>query len=91
MCWMSGVECDKYIQIFEYIGHEYLFGHLFVPIFLCVKFVCMNIFGHSFVSLLECKSYMNIRMVIQFSIQIFICTFVRVKFSDMNIFGYWCV
>ena len=27
-------ECDEYIQIFEYIGHEYIFGHSFVSIFL---------------------------------------------------------
>ena len=23
-------ECDEHIRIFEYIGHEYIFGHLFV-------------------------------------------------------------
>ena len=27
-------ECDKYIWIFEYIGHKYIFGHSFVSIFL---------------------------------------------------------
>ena len=27
-------ECDEYIRIFEYIGHEYIFGHSFVLIFL---------------------------------------------------------
>ena len=23
-------ECDEYIQIFEYIGHEYIFRHSFI-------------------------------------------------------------
>ena len=27
-------ECDEYIRIFEYIGHEYIIGHSFVSIFL---------------------------------------------------------
>ena len=27
-------QCDEYIRIFEYIGHEYIFGHSFVSIFL---------------------------------------------------------
>ena len=27
-------ECDEYIRIFEYIGHEYIFRHSFVSIFL---------------------------------------------------------
>ena len=31
---MSTSECDEYIRIFEYIGHEYIFGHSFVSIFL---------------------------------------------------------
>ena len=31
---MSVTECDEYIQIFKYIGHEYIFGHSFVSIFL---------------------------------------------------------
>ena len=30
-------ECDEYIQIFEYIFHKYLFGHLFVSIFRQMK------------------------------------------------------
>ena len=30
----TGTECDEYIRIFEYIGHEYIFGHSFVSIFL---------------------------------------------------------
>ena len=76
--WLSNAECDEYIQIFEYIGHEYIFRHSFVSIFLLriysdirscqiclyeyiqtfvrVKFVCTNIFGHSLVSVLECKT-----------------------------------
>ena len=39
-------ECDKYIRIFEYIGHKYIFGHSFVSIwtFVRVKYVCTNIF-----------------------------------------------
>ena len=57
-------ECDEYIRIFEYISHEYIFGHSFVSNLLHeyirtlvrVKFVCTNIFGHSFVSVLECKN-----------------------------------
>ena len=52
------------------IGYEYIFGHLFVSIFFYeyirtfvrVKFVCANIFGHSLVSVLECKTYTNIRI-----------------------------
>ena len=27
---MNKSECDEYIRIFEYIGHEYIFGHSFV-------------------------------------------------------------
>ena len=30
----SRTECDEYIRICEYIGHEYIFGHSFVSIFL---------------------------------------------------------
>ena len=37
-----GPACDEYIQIFEYIGHKYLFGHsfvsnLFVQIYLDIR------------------------------------------------------
>ena len=31
---ISDPECDEYIRIFEYIGHEYIFGHSFVSTFL---------------------------------------------------------
>ena len=30
----AGAEWYLYIQIFEYIGHKYLFGHSFAPAFL---------------------------------------------------------
>ena len=61
----------------------------------------MNIFRHSFMSVLESENRPNIRIFVQFSIRIFIRTFVRVKFFiriysdihsckffDTNIFGY---
>ena len=57
----------------------------------CVKFVCTNIFGHSLVSVLECKPrriFEYIQIFVQFSIWILIRTFVRVKQINMNIFGY---
>ena len=58
------------IQIFDYICHKYLFRHSFVSIFryeyirtiVRVKFECTNIFGYSFVSVLECKNFLNLRI-----------------------------
>ena len=87
----SRSECDEYIPIFKYICHRYLFRHSFVSIFwykyirtfVRVKFDCTNIFGYSFMSVLECNNcsiFEYIRIFVQFSIQIFFWTFVRVKF-----------
>ena len=60
-------ECDEYIQIFEYsnilVTNIYLvipsyqfFFYEYIRTFVRVKFVCTNIFGHSLVSVLECKN-----------------------------------
>ena len=68
-----GPECDEYIQIFEYSNilvtniysdiHSYkFFFHEYIRTFVRVKFVCTNTFGHSLVSVLECKTETNIRI-----------------------------
>ena len=52
-------ECDEYIRIIEYIGHEYILGHLFVSIFLLQIYsdirscqICLNEYIRTFVG--EC-------------------------------------
>ena len=103
---------DQYIRIFEYLNilgtniysdiHSGQFClYEYIRTFVRVKFVCTNIFRHSFMSVLESENRPNIRIFVQFSIRIFIRTFVRVKkfiriysdihsckFFDTNIFGY---
>ena len=95
-------ECDEYIRIFEYSNilvtniysdiHSYqFFFYEYIRTFVRVKFVCTNIFGHSLVSVLECKTKTNIR--IYSNIRAFFNTN---NYSDirscqkinMNIFGY---
>ena len=60
-------------NIFEYLNilvtNIYLdirsyqfFFYKYIQTFVCVKFVCTNIFGHSLVSVLECKTLTNIRV-----------------------------
>ena len=60
-------ECDEYIRIFEYsnilvtniysdIRSYQFFFYEYIWTFVRVKFVCTNIFGHSLVSVLECKT-----------------------------------
>ena len=60
-------ECDEYIRIFEYsnilvtniysdIRSYHFFFYEYIRTFVRVKFVCTNIFGHSLVSVLECKT-----------------------------------
>ena len=60
-------ECDEYIQIFTYsnifVTHLYsdirwhiFFFYRYIWTFDCVKFVCTNIFGHTLMSVLACKS-----------------------------------
>ena len=62
-----GAECDEYIRIFEYsnilvtniysdIRSYQFFFYEYIRTFVRVKFVCTNIFGHSLVSVLECKT-----------------------------------
>ena len=62
-----GPECDEYIRIFEYsnilvmniysdIRSYQFFFYEYIQTFVRVKFVCTNIFGHSLVSVLECKT-----------------------------------
>ena len=69
----SGSECDEYIRIFEYsnilvtniysdIRSYQFFFYEYIRTFVRVKFVCTNIFGHSLVSVLECKTKTNIRI-----------------------------
>ena len=65
--WTLGAECDEYIRIFEYSNilvtniysdiHSYkVFFYEYIRTFVRVKFVWTNIFGHSLVSVLECKT-----------------------------------
>ena len=88
-------------NIYEYSNIQIYQAQIFIRTFVRVNFVCMNIFGHSFMSVLESENRPNIRIFVQFSIRIFIRTFVRVKFLiqiysdihsckffDTNIFGY---
>ena len=49
-------ECEEYIQLFEYIGHECSFGHSIISIFSFMK-----IFRHSSVLSLFDRIYSNIR------------------------------
>ena len=60
-------ECDEYIRIFKYsnilvtniysdIRSYKFFFYEYIRTFVRVKFVCANIFGHSLVSVLECKT-----------------------------------
>ena len=63
-------------------------SQIYIRTFVCINFSFTNIFGHSLVSVLECKTKTNIRIFVQFSIRILIRTFVRVKKISMNIFGY---
>merc|ERR1739844_742108 len=69
----SNAECDEYIRIFEYSNilvtniysdiHSYqFFFYEYIRTFVRVKSVCTNIFGHSLVSVLECKTKTNIRI-----------------------------
>ena len=62
-----GTECDDYIRIFKYsnilvtniysdIRSYQFFFYEYIRTFVRVKFVCTNIFGHSLVSVLECKT-----------------------------------
>jgi len=64
---MIKTECDEYIRIFEYsnilvmniysdIRSYQFFFYEYIQTFVRVKFVCTNIFGHSLVSVLECKT-----------------------------------
>ena len=68
---LCGTECDEYIQIFKYsnilVTNIYsdirsFFFYEYIWTFVRVKFVCTNIFGHSLVSVLECKTKTNIRI-----------------------------
>ena len=92
-------------------------SQIFIRTFVCInffntnirtfdraKFDCTNIFGYSFMSVLECNNcsiFEYIRIFVQFSRRIFIRAFVCVKifnriysdihsckFFDSNIFGY---
>ena len=61
-------ECDEYIAIFKFLNilgtNIYSvcinFLYEYIRTFVCVKFVCTNIFRHSLVSVLECKTLTNI-------------------------------
>ena len=66
-----GPECDEYIRIFEYsnilvtniysdIRSCQFFFYEYIRTFVRVKFVSTNIFGHSLVIVLECKTKTNI-------------------------------
>ena len=58
---VAAPECDEYIRIYWsriYIRTfvHIIFFHEYNRTFVRVKFVCTNIFGHSLVSVLECKT-----------------------------------
>ena len=66
-------ECDEYIRIFEYSNilgtniysdiHSGQFClYEYIRTFVRVKFVCTNIFRHSFMSVLESENRPNIRI-----------------------------
>ena len=63
------------LRSFQFFFYKYIWT------FIRVKFVWTNLFGHSSLSVLECKNWKNIWIYLQFSLQIFIQTFVRVNFS----------
>ena len=50
------------IDIYSDIRSYQFFFYEYIRTFIRIKFVCTNIFGHSFVSVLECKNYTNIRI-----------------------------
>ena len=69
----SEAECDEYIRIFEYSNilgtniysdiHSGQFClYEYIRTFVRVKFVCTNIFRHSFMSVLESENRPNIRI-----------------------------
>ena len=60
-------ECGEYIRIFKYSNilvtniysdiHSYqFFFYKYIRTFVRAKFVCTDIFGHSVMSVLECKN-----------------------------------
>ena len=69
----------------------YLFFDKHIRTFVCVKFNCTNIFGYSFVSVLECKNclniqiYSNVRTTFNTNIYLDIRS---CQICYMNIFGY---
>ena len=78
-------------NIFEYLNTQIYLSLIFIQTFVDVKFVCTNIFGRLFVSVLECKNYSNIYMYLNiytiFHANIY--SDVRsCKIFDTNIFGY---
>ena len=95
-----------YLYIFVTIIHSNicsyrLFWFKYIGTFVLAQLICMNIFGHSFVSLSECEHYLNIRMYSNFIYNIkyvcrhsfvsnFLCeyvgTLICVFFFDTNIF-----
>ena len=113
--WGFRSECDEYIRIFEYSNilgtniysdiHSGQFClYEYIRTFVRVKFVCTNIFRHSFMSVLESENrpniriYWNIRTIFNTNIysdirscQIFLRIYSDIhscKFFDTNIFGY---
>ena len=95
-------ECDEYIRIFEYSNilvtniysdiHSYqFFFYEYIRTFVRVKFVCTNIFGHSLVSVLECKTKTNIRIYSNIRAIFNTNTYSDIRSCqkiNMNIFGY---
>ena len=99
---VRGATHQSVTNIFEYSNilvtniysdiHSYqFFFYEYVRTFVRVKFVCTNIFGHSLVSVLECKTKTNIRIYSNIR-----AIFNTNNYSDirscqkinMNIFGY---
>ena len=49
-------ECDEYIRIFEYLNIRIYWSQIYIQTFVRINFSFTNIFGHSLVSVLECKT-----------------------------------
>ena len=49
-------------NIYSDIRFYQFFFYIYIWTLVRIKFVCLNIFGYSFVSVLECKNQMNIRI-----------------------------
>ena len=72
-------ECDKCIRIFKYLNIPVTYIKTFlyecIRTFIHVKFVCTNIFRHSFVSVLGCENNLKIHTFFSSEKVRFLCMF----------------